>query len=191
MSNLLKVAAIDPALRNFGLVKGTIDVSNENFPFKIDDMLLVQSESDKASKKVVRKNSDDLERARKLQRGMIDFIKDVQMVFVEVPVGSQSARSMASYGICIGILASIRKPLIQLTPTEVKLAAVGSKTASKDDMIQWAHSAYPDAKWLTRKKNGKLELVAKNEHLADAIGAVHAGILTDQFMQAVSILGVA
>lgn len=73
---------------------------------------------------------------------MKELEKDVNMVVVEVPVGSQSARSMASYGICIGILASITKPMIQVTPTEVKMATVGSKTASKQDMIDWATSAY-------------------------------------------------
>lgn len=188
---ILRVASIDPALRNFGLVKGTIDIEDANFPLTIEKMQLVESSSDASAKKQVRKNSDDLERARKLQRNMMRFIQDVQMVFVEVPVGSQSARSMASYGICIGILASINKPLIQVTPTEVKLAAVGSKTASKEDMINWASSAYPDADWLTTKRKGEIVMLNKNEHLADAIGAIHAGIITDPFLQAVSILGVA
>lgn len=187
----LKVAGIDPSLRNFGLVKGTIDLSDDNFPFEIEDMQLVESESDKKNKKTVRKNSDDLERARKLQRNMIKFIEDCSMVFVEVPVGSQSARSMASYGICIGILASIKKPIIQVTPTEVKLAMVGSKTASKEEVINSAVSNYPEAPWLKVKRSGQLVITAKNEHLADAVGAVYAGILTDPFAQAVSILGVA
>lgn len=188
----LNVLAIDPSLQNFGMVKGYIDISDEDFPFVIEKMLLQESKgADKSTAKAVRKNSDDIRRARSLHKGMQEMLKDVHMVFVEVPVGSQSARSMASYGICIGLLGSIGKPMIQVTPTEVKLAAVGNKTASKQEMIDWATSAYPDAPWLTRKIKGKVELVAKNEHLADACGAVHAGILTDQFMQAVAILAAA
>lgn len=100
---------------------------------------------------------------------------------VEIPVGSQSARSMASYGICIGVVASIDKPLIQVTPAEVKLVATGSKTASKDDMIKWATEMYPEGQWLTTNKKGVVSFVNKNEHMADAIAAMHAGVKTDQF----------
>lgn len=183
---VLKIASIDPSLSNFGLAKGTIDISVESFPVTLSELQLVETDTDKSARKVVRRNSEDLERARKLLRGMQRFIADVDMVFVEVPVGSQSARSMASYGICIGILASIGKPLIQVTPTEVKLAAVGSKTASKSEMIDWASGLYPDLNWLVSR--GKM--TAKNEHLADAIGAIHAGVLTDEFARAVSVFHV-
>ncbi|EHK6545808.1 hypothetical protein N7I40_004067 [Vibrio parahaemolyticus] len=188
----LKVLALDPSLQNFGMVKGFIDIDDDDFPFTIEQMVLQESKgADKKTAKVVRKNSDDIRRAKSLHKALHEMLKDVNMVFVEVPVGSQSARSMASYGICVGIIASINKPMIQVTPTEVKLAAVGCKTASKQDMIDWATQAYPDASWLTVKRNGKSVLTAKNEHLADAIGAVHAGILTDQFIQAVAILAAA
>ena len=106
-------------------------------------------------------------------------------MFVEVPVGSQSARAMASYGVCIGLLAALSdKPLIEVTPTEVKLAAVGSKTASKQEMISWASDLYPHLNWI--KSRGKSELADKNEHIADAIGAIHAGILTDEFARLVA-----
>lgn len=189
--SLLKVVGVDPALRNFGLVKATINIADPNFPIEIQHLELVSTETDAASKKVVRKNSDDLQRARKLHHSLHQFIGDANMVFAEIPVGSQSARAMASYGVCIGVLASIRKPLVQLTPTEVKLAAVGDKNASKRDMINWATTAYPEANWLRVKRNGKMELVDKNEHLADAVATLHAGLLTDQFIQAVSILAVA
>ena len=183
---VLKIASIDPSLSNFGLAKGTIDISVESFPVTLSELQLVETDTDKSARKVVRRNSEDLERARKLLRGMQRFIADVDMVFVEVPVGSQSARSMASYGICIGILSSIGKPLIQVTPTEVKLAAVGNKTASKSEMIDWASGLYPDLNWLVSR--GKM--TAKNEHLADAIGAIHAGVLTDEFARAVSVFHV-
>lgn len=187
----LQIASIDPSLKNFGLTRGYIDIDDENFPYYIEEMRLQSSESDKKNAKVVRKNSDDLIRARQLHRGMMDMIKDASIVFVEVPVGSQSARAMASYGICIGLLASINKPIIQVTPTEVKLAATGSKTASKQEMIAWATQAYPDAGWLTVKRDGKPVITDKNEHLADAVAAVHAGILTDQFNQAIAFLAAA
>lgn len=188
---ILKVVGIDPSMRNFGFVKGTIDLNDDNYALTIERLELVTTEIDKETKKVVRKNSDDLQRARKLHQAVQQFVGDANMVFAEIPVGSQSARAMASYGICLGVLASIKKPLVQLTPTEVKLAAVGDKNASKEDMIAWATSAYPDANWLRTKRNGVVSFSKNNEHLADAVATIHAGILSDQFIQAVSILAVA
>ena len=82
--------------------------------------------------KTVRKNSDDLNRARKHSEILKEILKDVDIVMVEIPVGSQTARAMASYGICIGILSQIETAMIQVTPTEVKVAATGNKTATKD-----------------------------------------------------------
>lgn len=95
---------------------------------------------------------------------------------------------MASYGVCIGILGGITIPTIQVTPTEVKLVATGSKTASKQDMIDWAVKQYPNAKWLTKTQKGITSLVSKNEHLADALATIHAGVLTDEFNTAKNFL---
>lgn len=179
----MRVAGLDPSLSNFGMVKGSLGF-NQGFPvFDLEELLLQETKSDKANAKVVRKNSDDLNRARLLHDAMQKFIADVDLVIVEVPVGSQSARAMASYGVCIGILSSIAQPMIQVTPIEVKLAAVGSKTASKADMIAWATDMYPNAQWLRNKQKGVWKLGNKNEHLADAVAAVHAGLATETFKQ--------
>ncbi|WP_218958956.1 RuvC family protein [Salinimonas marina] len=117
---------------------------------------------------------------------MTQFLLGVNLAFVEIPVGSQSARAMASYGICVGLLASIQIPIIQVTPAEVKIAATGSKTATKNEMIHWAVSQYSDADWLTTRRGGQDVVTNKNEHLADAVAAVHAGVKTDTFQQLLS-----
>lgn len=176
---IITIAGIDPSLNNFGLAKGIVDLNT--LSVELHELALVTTESNATNKKVVRKNSDDLERARKLYTGLHEFIDDVDLVSVEIPVGSQSARAMASYGVCIGVLASIGQPFIQVTPDEVKLSTAGSKTASKAQMIQWATNMYPNLNWLTSKRNGLETYTAKNEHLADAVAAIHAGLLTDQF----------
>lgn len=175
------VAGLDPSLRNFGMVKGNLDPTTGHLELT---ELLLQETSTLPKNKVVRKNSEDLNRARVLYQALISFLTDVDMVFVEIPVGSQSSRAMASYGICIGLIATISTAMIQVTPTEVKVAATGSKTASKDHMIQWAITTYPDAEWLRRGNS----FLNKNEHLADATAAIHAGITTDEFKQARSLL---
>lgn len=177
------IAGIDPSLNNFGLSKGVYESGQ---PFNLTHLHLAETSADNKNKKHVRKNSADLERARILYEATTAFISDADLVSIEIPVGSQSARSMASYGICVGIIASISKPIIQVTPSEVKLAGAGTKTATKEDMINWAVSQYPDAPWLYRKVKGVNTLVNKNEHLADSVAAIHAGIQSETFKQLLS-----
>lgn len=182
----LRIAGLDPSMSNWGLAKGLLDLDTGEF--MIEEVGLQETSSNKLNKKTVRKNSDDLSRSRLLHTAMTEFIDDVAMVMVEIPVGSQSARAMASYGMCIGILAAVKKPLIQVTPNEVKIAATGNKVATKTDMINWATEEYPDAQWLTKKVKGVISFTAKNEHIADAIASIHAGVVTDEFKQAMAIL---
>lgn len=184
----LKVLGIDPSLNNFGLVKATIDTVT--LEVTVSELILAQPEkADKATKKVVRKNSDDLRRAQSLVKSLRAASDDCAIAIVECPVGSQSARAMASYGICVGVLASCSLPLIQVTPSEVKIVATGSKAASKDQMIAWAMGKHPDADWRMRKAKDRMVPKLDNEHLADAVAAIYAGIETDQFKQLMSLAG--
>jgi len=173
------VAGFDPSFNNFGIV--TAGVCIETQEVFIFDMELVASKPDKAVRKVVRKNSEDLARARVLQQAMAGACEGKTIAFAEVPVGSQSARAMASYGVCVGVLASCPIPLVEVTPSEVKMAGAGTKTASKDDMIQWAVAKHPNAPWRRTKRNGVMVLTNDNEHLADALAAIYAGMATEQF----------
>lgn len=182
----MNVIGVDPSLRNFGIVKAEIDLST--MQFRVTGMNLVESEDNAKKAKTVRKNSDDLRRARLLHEGFTEACKDASFAFAEVPVGSQSSRAMASYGICIGVLAACPISLIQVTPTEVKLAGTNIKSASKGEMIEAAVNEHPYAPWLTRKSKGELVLMNDNEHLADAIFAIKAGIATDEFKAAVAMI---
>ena len=175
--NKVRIVGIDPSLRNFGIVKATLDP--HTLEYTVDDLFLVGTESQ--DKKVVRKNSDDLRRGKLLFDGLTEACRGASLAIAEIPVGSQSARAMASYGVCVGVLAACPIPLIQVTPTEVKMATVGSKTASKNEMISWATEKFPAAPWLTRKVKGKVDLISANEHLADAVAAIEAGVLTAEF----------
>ncbi len=182
----INVVGIDPSLRNFGISKAELDL--DTMTFDVKELVLAKSEGDAKKTKVVRKNSEDLERARILTEAFREACSGASFAFVEVPVGSQSARAMASYGVCVGILAGCTIPMIQVTPTEVKLAGTGIKTATKQEMIEAAVKAHPKAKWLTRKLAGKLSLIDANEHLADATFAIEAGIKTTEFRTAASMM---
>lgn len=180
---LIQVAGIDPSLRNTGIVR--MDLELGSLETAIREMRLFETE--KQTGKTVRQNSDDLRRAQELYKGMCEMVQDCHLVFAEIPTGAQSARAALSFGIAIGLLSACPVPIIQVQPFETKLATVGTKTASKEEIIEWAGETYPAAAWLTKKRNGKQELVAKNEHLADAAAIVHAGLKTQEFQRLRSI----
>lgn len=173
----LPVLGMDPSLRNWGLASGLLDLTTGHFELRRLD--LVQPQDLKG--KQVRVNSNDLHLARQLVEGVAPYASLARAIFVEVPVGSQSARAMASYGICVGALGSLLAggiQLIEVTPTEVKLALTAKKDATKEQMIAAAYHLYPGANWPMHQN--KLS-AAKAEHVADAIGAIHAGVRTPTF----------
>jgi Holliday junction resolvasome RuvABC endonuclease subunit len=184
----IRVVGQDPSLRNWGLAVGTYDLETKKLV--IDTLDLTNPELVKS--KQVRQNSFDLESAFQLYTGAVAAAQGAHAVFVEVPVGSQSARAMASYGICVGVLGALRAngiPFFEVTPTEVKLAAVGNKTATKQDMIKWAMAAHPEANWPTYQQKGSTMVSeAKAEHMADAIAAIYAGLSCNSFQQMLPFL---
>lgn len=184
----LTLVGMDPSLRNWGIAVAKYNL--ETMKIKIIEVDVIRPVV--STGKQVRQNSLDLETARQLYKGAYSYITASQATFIEVPVGSQSARSMASYGVCVGILGALRaagKPFYELTPTEVKLAATRSKTATKSDMISWALETHPEANWPVYKQSGK-ELIteSKAEHMADAIAAIHAGVQSQPFQQMLPLI---
>jgi hypothetical protein len=183
---LITIAGIDPSLRNWALAKGTYDVEKDEL--RMHGIRL--QETALATGKTVRKSSDYLRRAGDLALATNIWIRDCAVVCAEIPTGSQSASGSMSNGICVGVMSWIgltgdfRGSLIQVDPSEVKRSAVGSKNASKLEMIEWASELYPDLNWLRQGKR----LIAKNEHMADAIAAIHAGISTPEFRSMVQMI---
>jgi Holliday junction resolvasome RuvABC endonuclease subunit len=175
----IKVLGIDPAMSNFGLVLADLDPITGKI-VGTPQVRLISTKGTK-DKKTIRKSSDDLRRARDLYLPTTEWVELADLVCSEMPLGSQNSSAMKSVGMCLGLLASIQKPLIQVMPDEVKLASVGNKTASKADMIQWAVGQYPDVAWLTRNNKKGAPITLANEHIADAFGVIHAAAKTDNF----------
>ena len=180
---IVKVAGFDPSLRNWGIAIGTYNT--ELLTLEVQSIDICQP--DTLTGKQVRQNSKDLHKAEQLTAKAVEAARGVNVTFVEVPVGSQSARAMCSYGICVGILGALRAggiPFIEVTPTEVKTATNQPKTASKEDMIHWATANHPNVNWPIYKRKGELILTKSiAEHQADAIAAIYAGIKTPAFQQ--------
>lgn len=181
----IKLVGIDPAMVNFGFAIAQYDLISATY--EIEKLILVKTAIDKKERKVVRKSSDDLRRARLLHTALHFACRDAVMAMCEMPVGSQNAAAMKSYGMCLGVIASCPVSLVQLTPEEVKMAAVGHRQAAKEEMIEWAINKFPGANWLTERKKGVVRFLNNNEHLADAVGTIEAGIQTDDFQRAVAI----
>lgn len=187
----MKIIGMDPSLSNFGIAFATLDL--ETMKFTVDELVVARTtpEKDKKVRKQVRKNSEDLERARLLYKEAIAATERGTVAFIEVPVGSQSARAMASYGVCIGVIAGVAEtlPVIQVTPTEVKVAGCGIKTATKEEMIEAMMQKYPAAPWPMRKFKGDMvPNAAECEHLADAVAAIEAGLASDEFRQLIAMM---
>lgn len=185
---IIKVVGIDPSLRNWGIAEGLLDLETKKL--RIECLTTVNPVI--SAGKQVRQNSKDLESALQLYEQTKAHAAHATAVFVEVPVGSKSARAMASYGICVGVLGALRgsgTPFFELSPTEVKMAAVGVKTATKHQMIEWATKQHPEANWPTYSRNGAL-LVSEStaEHQADAVAAIYAGMACNQFQQMLAFI---
>lgn len=179
----IKVCGFDPSLTHWGIAQGQLDLTT-GF---LEDLQLKLIEPDRIKSKQVRQNSMDLHEAEQLADAALKAARTAKAVFVEVPVGSQSARAMASYGVCVGILGALRAEgvsLIEVNPTEVKLGFTGSKNATKREMIDQAVAHYPDAAF--PRKSGRV--IDKAEHLADAIAVIHAGVNTPLFQNVLRLL---
>lgn len=185
---MLQLIGFDPSLRNWGMASARYNL--ESGFITVDKVGLINPVL--PTGKQIRQNSLDLESAKQLFANALVFAEGAHAVFVEVPVGSQSARAMASYGICVGVLGALRAqdvPVFEVTPTEVKMAGPGIKTATKEQMIKWATTRHPEAMWPTFKQHGITMISeAKAEHMADAVAAIHAGIACNPFRQLMAMM---
>lgn len=172
----MRFLAIDSSLRHTGIAVGTIDKDDN---ITVDFIRLNTTE--KTTSKQVRASSDAIDACRsnfKFLQGIIKEYKP-QIIFAETPSGSQSSSGMKSYGATCQLIASLEPDAIEVTPHEVKMSTVGSKTASKRAMIDWAYERYPDLEWTWHEGRIKND----NEHMADAICIVYAGIKTRMYNQ--------
>ena len=187
-TKVLKLIGMDPSLRNWGLATGYYCLETR----QLQILHLELTNPVLPTGKQVRQNNKDLESAFQLYKGAVAAAEGAHAVFVEVPVGSQSARAMASYGVCVGVLGALRAngvPFFEVTPNEVKLSTVGNKTATKEQMISWAMNRHLEAPWPMYKRHGVDQVSeAQAEHMADAVGAIYAGLACNPFQQMLTLM---
>ena len=173
---MITVMGVDPSLRNTGIAIAMID-TEENTVEKIVDLILARTQPGPKSQ---RKSSADYEAASVISATLRNAVKqyDPKVVFAEIPSGTQSSRASFALGITLGIMATMQPKPIEVTPQQTKLQSVGIRTATKGEMIDWAVAKYPDAPW-QRSSTGRV--MNANEHLADGVGVIHAGLVTPEW----------
>lgn len=185
----INVLAQDPSMNNWGLVQAIYDTTTKSV--EIVNMAVLVNKKDTDKKKTVRVSSIDLDRARELTKGIGQAIAthEARFTFVEVPHGSQSASAMKGYGMCVGVLASIGIPMVQLSEADCKKATLGKTKATKAESIDWAMQKHPEAPWRMQTVKGVTKSVdGYNEHVADAIAALYAGIDSMEFKSALQFI---
>lgn len=172
-------------MSNWGICKATLDV--QTLQFTVDDLILAETESE--TKKGVIKQSGDIRRAKIVKEAMIEACEDASFAISEIPFCNPAGYAGANFnsGLVTGVLAACPIPLIQVFPAEVKFKATGIRSATKDEMIAWAMKRFPDAPWRMRTLKGKQVPTKANEHLADAVASINAGLDSQQLLQALAI----
>jgi len=186
----IQALGIDPAFANVGFARVLVEwkPGDQNPSIHVLGFCLVQTKGESKTKQV-RKSSDDLRRAQELYRAMTEQTKGISLAFAEIPSGAQSAAAAKALGIALGVMACCPVALIQVSPGEVKRVVSGSRVVktSKDQMIKWAMSKWPAAPWLRLGNKPDGRILASNEHLADAMAIITAGLQTPEFQQLRSI----
>jgi Holliday junction resolvasome RuvABC endonuclease subunit len=179
----MRFVSIDSSLANTGVAVGNIGPTGL---ITMKNIMLISTT--KTTSKQVRASSDTIARCRQTYLFLEQILKEEKpsLVFMETPSGSQSASGMKSYGATCMLIAVLSPPPIEVTPTEVKLAAIGNKTASKREMIDWAYNKHMNLDWFWH--GGKLQ--NKNEHMADAIAIAYAATATDEFVKLKNLLNI-
>lgn len=175
---IIPVLGMDPSLRHWGLSEAELDLSNGILTTPIGSVI----EPRDLEGKNIRVNSNDLWLAEQLSEPVLTAVRKAKVIFVECPVGSQSARAMAAYGIQMGILGMIRAlgiPLIEVTATENKRVFTGNPNATKKQMINQLIQFYPQIILPVGLKKGSIG--DKSEHIADATASIHSGVKTPAF----------
>ena len=101
--------------------------------------------------------------------------------------GARSSRATWALGLAVGILTPINIPLFSVTPRNVKLVT-GDPNAEKEAMIKWAinKDTYLSG-WLEYSGDAK-KWSPRNEHMADALATIHAGLNTPEYQAYASLM---
>ena len=186
---IIRALGIDPGFANCAFCLAEIDVEKVTVMPKHLDIVRT-SKASKADidntpvelmtggKKELLSSYDDFRRLRIITSKIQLLEEKVDVVISEMPTtGAKNHNAAKALAYALALVSTCRKPIVQVTPSMVKELTVGDRNATKEEMISWAVEQHPALNWV--KRGGKL--VGWNEHMADALAAIYAGIQTEQF----------
>ena len=189
------ILGIDPGLRSTGFAAAEVD----KYAGAIVRVLQIGTiKTEPYAARTVRKTSDHLRRAREQASAILNLIQrhDVSVIAFELSTVTPYTHPTFSFGVMTGIVATLERPIIQVLPHEVKLAASGNSRATKRDIIAWAlaKTEGDNLSWPTSARANSLRLsyLGRNvttaaEHPADALAAIEAALATEEFRVAVQM----
>jgi Holliday junction resolvasome RuvABC endonuclease subunit len=168
------IMAIDPGFATTGAA--LMELSNGQWRCAASE--LIKTEPPKNKGKLL-KGDADFARCMELARGLrrLAAAHKVFGVVMELPPGgaksASAVRAMALVtGICAGVLDGLDLAYEVYQPGDVKKAAIGGRTGSKEEMMAWAVDAHPETAAEYCRKAGKL--LNAFEHVADALAVFAA-----------------
>jgi len=183
MKPTLTILGNDPSLTSWGLALVEVDIDTLEMNAKAIHLI----KTEKSKNKTIRASSDKLLRARKLAMEFSEWEAKANLHAAEIPSGAQSANAAYAFGLVVGVISHHRRPLIEVTPTEVKKSVTGYAGASKEEMVEWATTQFPHLDWPKGKKYCD-KFAGDSEHMADALAIVHTAIRTESFRAAASMM---
>ena len=204
----ISIIGVDPSTSHFGMVYGWYEVNSQEFIPLYYTVLEppdgLYDEFPPKGKNSQRTTIVEFEKNCALSQLIKDFFirHKPQVVITEVPSGAKGMYATSKLYAAIGMVcgcftfpSSVQNwKIIGVTPQEVKSAATDGldNYASKFQVMKWAFQNYPCVGWRHEPKEfekvGKVDtyLVCReaedfNEHMADALAAVKAGVNTRAF----------
>lgn len=138
--------------------------------------------TEKSKKKTVRVSDDRATRAALLAEELNQIIvgHKPKGILGELPSGAQNAAAATSMayaaGVVVGVATSHGLPCEWISEGDSKKAAIGKRTGTKEEMMDWARSAHPGVVFPSAK--------CHFEHVADSLAAYNGlkhGVLARAF----------
>lgn len=180
------ILGVDPGLRHTGYAVADVDLERRSIG-RVLTLGTIETLPLKA--RTVRKTSDHLRRAQEHASRFHQLIEQycVKAIAMEMTTLTPYKHPTLSFGIMTGIIAALRRPIIEVLPREVKRAA----GATKRDVVAWALTKTKQQRnlpWPTSPKPNDFGLTYRGrnvtleaEHPADALGAIEAALQTPHF----------
>ena len=154
---LMKVLALDPALRNTGFA--VAEYNGEKFDYIKVGVIQTRTKTHTPINLI--------RDARTIYTDLTPLLAEVDCVVSECSTFSQNADNATTNGIVVGVLAyvSSQKPLYVVSQAQAK--AVVKQGASKQDVSEWANKILP-YELLDGISNSRFN------HIADALAVLHS-----------------